>query len=509
VKAEADVDTWVLGLRLGLAVVFAVTAGAKSFNRPRTRTAGIELGVPAAAASLVAVGLPPLELAVAALLVPVATARWAASAAALMLLVFTGLLAVNLFRGRRPSCHCFGVLSDKPISGTSVARNMVLLGAAAAIAASNGGASAAHRLASATGAQLVVGVMLGVLSVVAVAQTWAVWSLVRRHGQLLLRVEQLEQLVNPGVAIPPTPAQVQLDGLPVGTAAPEFSLQGLHGELMTLAALRAGGKPVLLVFSDPGCGPCTTLAPDLARWQRERADRLRVVLVSAGPVDKNRAKAAEHGLADVLLDPDVAVASAFRFNGTPGAVLVDIRGQIASPIVSGAPAIVNLVERVTAGVPIQLSAGPSEHDHRHEHVVAQGLPVGTPAPEFRLPTVGGGEAALSEFGGRDVVVLFWNPRCGFCERLLPELLQWEQATESSVRPELLVVTTGDEAANAAQGLTSTVLLDAASSVMNSYQVAGTPIAVRVGADGLIKSPLGIGAPGVTALLNSERLEESA
>jgi peroxiredoxin len=503
-------ESAILGLRLGLFVVFAVSGAAKAVNRRGTRTAAADLGVPAQFAVVAGVVLPSLELAIAALLLPVATARLAAGIGAATLLVFTVVLGVNLARGRRPACNCFGALSRKPISGRSVARNVLLVAAAVAVALSDGGSSVPRSLADASGLELLVGAVLAALTAIVAAQGWAVFHLLRQHGQLLLRVEELEQ--HPTLEAParPVPVQAQVDGLPVGTNAPEFALPGLHGEMMTLAALRATGRPVLLLFSDPGCGPCTTLAPDIARWQREHADVLRVVLVSAGPVDKNRAKAAEHGLAEVLLDPDVAVATAYRFNGTPGAVLVDIRGQIASPVVSGAPAITSLVERLTRRVPVQLSAGASDHNLHHEHVPPlEGLPIGAPAPEFRLPTIGGGEAALSEFRGREIVVLFWNPRCGFCENMLPDLLRWEEGDARPGRPELLVVTSGDEAANAVQGFTSTVLLDAAGSVMASYRAHGTPMAVRVDRNGRINSPLGIGAPGVIALLDSEPVEESA
>jgi len=503
----------ILGLRLALAVVFAVSGGAKAANRAGTRQAAADLGVPGRLTGVAAAVLPVIELAVALLLVPASTARPAAAVGAVALVAFTGLVVLNLARGRRPDCHCFGALSTKPISGWSVVRNVGLLAVAVVVAVSDGGRS----LAAYTAAQLVVGTVLVVLAGAVAVLTWALFHLLRQHGRLLLRVEELEQRpvgAAPGPAAP-APHQhqhPQPDGLPVGSDAPAFSLEGLHGETMTLAALRAAGKPVLLVFSDPACGPCTTLAPDIARWQQEQADRLRVVLVSSGPADKNRAKAAEHGLVDVLLDPDRAVATSFRFNGTPGAVLVDIRGQIASPVVSGGPAITALVERVTKGVPVQLGSGPS---HLHEPApqpappAPKGLPVGAPAPEFRLPTVGGGEAALSEFRGGEVVVLFWNPRCGFCERMLPDLLRWEQDDGGPDRPALLVVSTGDEAANAAQGFTSTVLLDAAGSVMSAYGADGTPMAVRLDGDGRVISSLGIGAPGVTALLNGERVGGAA
>ena len=52
----------------------------------------------------------------------------------------------------------------------------------------------------------------------------------------------------------------------MGTTAPAFALSGLYGETITLDFLRAGGKPVLLLFSDPGPVACM---PYLRRWLAE------------------------------------------------------------------------------------------------------------------------------------------------------------------------------------------------------------------------------------------------
>ncbi len=68
--------------------------------------------------------------------------------------------------------------------------------------------------------------------------------------------------------------------LPVGQAAPEFSLPDLDGNPVTLAMLRSPGKPVLLVFTDPHCNPCMALLPDIAQWQREQAGHATVAVIS-------------------------------------------------------------------------------------------------------------------------------------------------------------------------------------------------------------------------------------
>ena len=125
-----------------------------------------------------------------------------------------------------------------------------------------------------------------------------------QQGRLLLRIEALEaQLTASGVA-PESLASGQaapVVGLPIGDPAPGFALPTLAGETMTLAALRGLGKPVLLLFSDPGCGPCNALLPEVGGFQREHASKLVVALLSRGTVEANRPKVTEYGLTHVLL----------------------------------------------------------------------------------------------------------------------------------------------------------------------------------------------------------------
>ena len=483
-----------LVVRVLLAAMFAVSAAHKLRSLKGSQQAAADLGVPKRLAPAVGITLPGAELAIAAALLPSATARWAGAAAAVLLLLFAGVLALNIVKGRRPPCHCFGELSGGQISWASVVRNLLLASAGGLVLATEPhGAAAVTRTLS--GGQIAVGCLLAVLAAAVALQAWGLLHVVRQHGRVLLRLDALEEAAATRAQEPAAPAAHHHgSGLPVGTVAPEFSLVGLHGETMTLAALRSAGRPVLLVFSDPGCGPCTALAPDLARWQAEHADRLRIAVVASGSLDAIRASAAEHGVSDVLIQQAHEVADAYRYQGTPGAVLIDVAGRIASPLASGGPAIASLVTRLVDGVPVALGRQASAAAARPVTP-----PVGAEAPDFRLPLLGGGEASLSEFRGRDVVLLFWNPRCGFCQQLLPDLIAWEQDRPPDA-PELLVISTGDAAANTAERFASPVFLDAASSAMAAYGASGTPMAVAVDAQGRVSSPLGSGAPGVKQLL---------
>jgi peroxiredoxin len=91
-----------------------------------------------------------------------------------------------------------------------------------------------------------------------------------------------------------TRSKIARNGLKAGTPAPLFRLPRLGGGELALEDLP--GSRVLLVSSDPHCGPCELLAPQLDHWHRDHPDT-RVVMISRGEPKENRAKVKEHGFA--------------------------------------------------------------------------------------------------------------------------------------------------------------------------------------------------------------------
>src|SRR5438046_2943717 len=127
-------DAALLFARVALAVVLAAAGLGKLRDRPAARDAIVGFGVAPRLAPALSIGVPLAELAIAVLLIPVATAAWAAAAALLLLAVFTGAILLNLSRGRTPACNCFGVASRRPIGAGTLVRNGVLLTLAAFVA---------------------------------------------------------------------------------------------------------------------------------------------------------------------------------------------------------------------------------------------------------------------------------------------------------------------------------------------------------------------------------------
>src|SRR5215203_1407045 len=289
-------DAALLISRLLLAAVFSLAGVAKLSDLEGSRKAIIEFGLPAVLASPLALLLPLAELGVGAALIPASSAWWGALGALGLLLLFLVCISVNLARGRKPDCHCFGQLHSAPAGWKTLARNGVLAAVAGFVLwegyEGGAGPSAVAWLGALSTAQL-LGLLGGVLVLVLLAGQWTfLVHLLRQNGRLLVRLEAVEATLaqGSGVVAPSengTPVH-QAEGLPVGSEAPEFSLSGLHGETLTLGALRSSGKTVMALFTDPGCGPCNALLPDVGRWQEEHAQKLTLALISRGEVEENK-----------------------------------------------------------------------------------------------------------------------------------------------------------------------------------------------------------------------------
>jgi hypothetical protein len=96
------------------------------------------------------------------------------------------------------------------------------------------------------------------------------------------------------------------------------------------------------MFWNPGCRFCQQMVDDVKALEaRVKTEGPRLVLVSTGTVDANRASGFR---SPVLLDQSFAADCALGVTGTPSAVLLDAEGKIASGIAVGAPSVLELAE---------------------------------------------------------------------------------------------------------------------------------------------------------------------
>lgn len=323
-------------LRIALSVVFAVAGITKLIDQKGTREAVKNFGAPQSLVSEVSFLLPIAELLTAAGLLLVPTTRLSAFAALLLLSMFVIVISVNLARGRTHDCHCFGQLHSRPLGWATVVRNLIFaLGAGLVLwhAQTQTGLSifgVAARLGSFQWLLLLAG-----FSVLA----GALMYFHRRQQRLTTKTSAAAQ------------------GLPLESVAPAFELDAYAGGKTSLAQLLAYGKPLLLIFTNPGCGPCVVLFKEIKEWQESHSDQLTIALISFGTIKENFVNVARNRLGQVLLQQEREVAASYGANVTPTGVLVNVHGRIASPIAAGADEIRKLLETVLGN-----SHGPGNHN---------------------------------------------------------------------------------------------------------------------------------------------------
>jgi peroxiredoxin/uncharacterized membrane protein YphA (DoxX/SURF4 family) len=321
------VDTVVLVLRLVLAVVFLTAGIGKLLDLAGSRRAMSDFGLPGGAANIAGTLLPLAELATGVALIFVPTARWGAIAALVLLIAFIAGIGLAMARGEEPDCHCFGQIHSAPAGPLTLVRNAVLAALALVILA-HGSGPAIDTWVNARSAAVLVAIGAGLCAVAALA-----YALSMRSDAMRLRRD---------LAIAQSGGAQGRRGLRVGTDAPGFALKDLHGETVSLAALRERGQPVLLMFMSASCGPCAAFLPTIQQWQETLSTRLTMAIITTGTPEQNEVFN-EYRLDYVLVQEEREVATLYGVDFTPSGVFVTPGGKIASPPGEGQQGIEPLV----------------------------------------------------------------------------------------------------------------------------------------------------------------------
>jgi peroxiredoxin len=322
-----------------------------------------------------------------------------------------------------------------------------------------------------------------------------VYQLFQQQGRLILQVESLEQMIPDTVdaqaAGPPR-------GIPVAAPIPPFELPDVDGTVVRLEDFRE--RRLLLVNWSTTCGFCEAIVEDLAKLQPQLEKRgVDVVLVSRGDPDENRRMVAGSGLtARILLQPGEGMIEAFARTGTPAAYLVDEHGRAAKPMALGADQVPELA-REAAGRKIVLA---TERPLSESRLMRDGLPPGSPAPGFDLPTVTGGSVSLEEVRGSETLLVFSDPECGPCEALTADLARWHR-DHGDDAPPIVMISRGDRDANRSKveehGIGFPVAIQPAWRVSKAYGIFSTPVGFLIDEHGVIEREVARGPEAVMAL----------
>jgi peroxiredoxin len=325
-----------------------------------------------------------------------------------------------------------------------------------------------------------------------------VYQLFQQQGRMLVQLETIEQMI-PEIADAAGHQGGSRRGIPVAMSLPPFELPDLDGQLVSSEDLN--GKRVLLVNWSTTCGFCDAIIEDLAKLQDRLSQRgVDVVLVSRGDPEENRRFVEERGLrCRILLQAGRnGGIAAFAGIGTPAAYLIDEHGRVAKPMALGADEVPSLA-REAAGRHLKLS---TERPLAESRIQRDGLPVGTPAPDFSLPAVTGGTVSLDQFRGSPTLLVFSDPECGPCEVVAHDLARWHSA-HADDDPAVVMISRGGVDVNRRKveehGIAFPVVIQPKWKVSREYGIFATPVGFLVDRNGVIARDVARGPDEIMAL----------
>ncbi|RSL29839.1 thiol disulfide exchange role in cytochrome c biogenesis [Salibacterium salarium] len=124
-------------------------------------------------------------------------------------------------------------------------------------------------------------------------------------------------------------AEKQGDMLEEGDPAPDFELETLDGETMSLSQME--GSPVLINFWATWCPPCRAEMPDMQTFYEEND----IEVLAVNLTDTESGQSAVSSFVEemdltfpVLLDKDVSVAGKYNIQPVPTSFFIDSEGII-------------------------------------------------------------------------------------------------------------------------------------------------------------------------------------
>ena len=488
-------DVAFLGIRLALGAIFSIAGISKLLDPSGTKKSLAEFG---ASENLALIGsriLPVVELACAVALTIRQTAFLGAILSFGMLSAFIASIGYNLAIGRKPDCNCFGQLHSKPVGGSVLVRNILLMFIAAAVIVREGQAYGW------SASQLTTGLFGLIVLALFAGMSWLLIQVLSQQATLMSTIKDLqESLEDVSLRVPVQRDDLALPekGLPVGAPASDFALEDIDGNLVTLGDVRASGKSLVLLFLSQNCPPCSALAPRLEEWQARYSSELTMVAILRGTFDRKTSELGDLRLERILLEGQSKISARYLAKWTPAAIAIRIDGRIGHKVAFGPEEIATLVEHTAAPRNLNLNGHSQPEPSGGAGRASHGVHVGDVAPDFALPDLSGHEFRLTDNRGEELLLLFWNVKCSFCTAMFPEIRDWEMSRTNGA-PKIVIVCSNSREEHETISLTCPILIDDAGMTFKAYGVSGTPSAVLVDKNGMIASSVCAGDFEVSAL----------
>lgn len=487
-------------LRILLVAIFGVAGFAKLYDLNGSKKAMQSFGVPEGLSTATGLILPILEIAIALSLIFVQTSWFGAIGATILLGIFIIGMLWQWKQGNAPDCHCFGQVHSEPVSPKSIIRNVIFIIPATGLIISGRANQGLNLFDSnsnnSTDSLMTIIIGLATIGLLA-AVVYFLKQISEQQVQIMRRIEILEFTAHDGTKeVEREDVSSPAEGLPIGTPAPVFELPDLNNKLVSLRDLLSPKKTTMAFFVSPTCNPCSALLPEIEQWQTELKDKLDFVFISTGDAKENAEKLSGKTLKKVLLQKDREVAELFGAKWTPTVVLINSEGRIASRVAAGDSSIRGLIEKIKEAESEVLFV---PHDENSK--------LGQELPEFKLEDVSGKAVTPKDLVGKSTLITYWSQGCGWCQRMLDDLRDWDK-TKGQDEPNLILVSSGDAEKHKDMGLKSTIVLDNEGVVSKSLGMNGTPSAVLINENGKVISEVAVGSSQIWALVGKKEKEKT-
>jgi hypothetical protein len=269
-----------------------------------------------------------------------------------LLVVFTVAIAVNIARGRRPDCRCFGKMHRATTGERALLRNAILIAVAGIVVAdawSQPAESAWNVLFDRAVGWVLVAVVAAAFLAVLIVRSDLVASRLRAIGWVRrlykVTIVPVRARILAAIARRRVAHGKARQGPAIGSVAKYFMLPVVGGEVDRDSLLEPN-RPVLLVFVDPASGNWDELLSDVADWRARHSARLNVAVVSRGTAKENAQRINGHG--PVLLQNHREMLEAYKVDAFPTAVLIGPDARVAAVAVGERDRIRELVAQTVS-----------------------------------------------------------------------------------------------------------------------------------------------------------------
>lgn len=338
--------TVLLAAQVLISLTLLVSGLAKLPDRTATADAMLSLRLPARSLHpAAATALPVAEIVLSlAVWIPIPALQGVLAAVTLLLmLAYLVIIARALTFGEAVTCSCFGTLGSPTVSRTTLGRNvlLVVLAALALGSAASGTTAQALRVEAPSALALLLALALAVL-----LTALTLGGSRRPAAEDDAAPDQAADTGAPPVADLPADAAAMDAELDYQRSSTPYGMLRMAGQepitLRTLTRERAA----LLIWVQPGCGPCERVLSSVPGWLEEIGDVITIRTLFRVPPEELPASVLERAGATAAQDIDRNLMDVFRARHSPSAVLLGADGMLAGGPVRGGNDVIRFVQEI-------------------------------------------------------------------------------------------------------------------------------------------------------------------